>query len=211
MAAKDDMTLTYEELANALEEGWAQIGLHEHDIAETINPTTLERMLRVQLFPEHGEPMTEQNTPPWVELTVVWEPAHQIHTGPAIDVPLELVWEYTVTIPSADRRNDVELIRSAHTAILGAFRRVFHQEVGHDVLALDIRRAYKVPDAKEVRSIELHARGSSDIAEVLTGLGHEHMLTVVREEYAMVSALLQAFADTFNPGSVGGYRTVESA
>jgi hypothetical protein len=42
-------------------------------------------------------------------------------------------------------------------------------------------------------------------------MGHEHMQTVVREEYAMVHTLLQTFADTFNPGSVGGYRSVESA
>jgi hypothetical protein len=37
------------------------------------------------------------------------------------------------------------------------------------------------------------------------------MLRVIQEEYAMVNALLQTFADTFSPGSVGGYRSVESA
>ena len=208
---KDYMTLSYEELANALEEGWSVIGLHEHDVAEQVNPTTLERTFRAELFPEHGDPLTEHNTPPWVEVTMVWGPAHQVHTGQMVSVPLELTWEYTITVPPADKRNDNELIRTLQSAIQTSLRKLFHEDVGHDVLALEVRRAYKAPEARELRCLEIHARGSSDISDVLTGLGHDHMLIVIQEEYAMVNTLLQTFADTFSPGSVGGYRSVESA
>jgi len=205
------MTLSYEELANALEEGWSVSGLHEHDVAEQVNPTTLERSFRAELFPEHGDPLTEQNTPPWVEVSFVWGPSHQIHTGTLVTIPLELTWEYTITVPPADKRNDSELIRTLQSAIQSALRKVFHEEVGHDVLALEVRRAYKAPEARELRCLEIHVRGNSDISDVLGGHGHDHVQTVIQEEYAMVNVLLQTFADTFSPGSVGGYRSVESA
>jgi hypothetical protein len=205
------MTLSYEELANALEEGWSVIGLHEHDVAEQVNPTTLERSFRAELFPEHGDPLTEHNTPPWVEVSFVWGPSHQIHTGTLVTIPLELTWEYTITVPPADKRNDSELIRTLQSAIQSALRKVFHEEVGHDVLVLEVRRAYKAPEARELRCLEIHARGSSDISDVLGGHGHDHVQTVIQEEYAMVNVLLQTFADTFSPGSVGWYRSVESA
>jgi hypothetical protein len=134
-----------------------------------------------------------------------------MHTGQMVSVPLELIWEYTITVPPADKRNDSELIRTLQTAIQTSLRKLFHEDVGHDMLALEVRRAYKAPEARELRCLEIHARGNSDISDVLTGLGHDHMLRVIQEEYAMVNTLLQTFADTFSPGSVGGYRSVESA
>ena len=60
--------ITYDELAAGLEDAWIMAGLHEHALYENIHPETLDRSYRVELFPEHPEPLNENNSPPWVEM-----------------------------------------------------------------------------------------------------------------------------------------------
>ncbi len=205
------MALSYEELINAFEATWGQVGLHEHEIVEYMTPATLERTFRVQLFPDHGEPLTDANMPPWVEATVVWGPAHHLHDGnAAIPVPLEIQWNYTIPIPLGEKRSDQEIAKAAQTQIRQVVRRLFNEDVGQEVLAIEMRRAF-APDSRSVSSLMLYASGTSDITEVLLTTGSEALHAVLREECSMAVALVLAFAETFNPGSVGGYRAVESA
>src|SRR5215213_4562229 len=72
--------ITYDELAAGLEDAWLLASLHDHLLAESVLPDTLERVYRVELFPEHPEPLTEGVSPPWVELSFTWTPAHQLHS-----------------------------------------------------------------------------------------------------------------------------------
>lgn len=205
------MALSYEELINTFESTWEQVGLHEHEIVEYITPATLERTFRVQLFPDHGEPLTDANMPPWVEATVVWGPAHHLHDGGlTTQLPLEIQWNYTIPLPLGEKRTDHEIVKAAHTLIRQVVRRLFNEDVGHDVLAIEMRRAF-APDGRSVSAMQLYASGTSDITEVLLTAGSDALQTVLREECSMVAALVLAFAETFNPGSVGGYRAVESA
>jgi len=108
--------ILYDDIANHLEEIWSSRGLHDHGIYELINPTTLERTYKAELFPEHGEPLTEHNMPPWVEVSFVWGPVHQQAEHTSVPIPLELTWNYTVTISRADKRSDLELVRDFYHA-----------------------------------------------------------------------------------------------
>lgn len=205
------MALSYEELVNAFESTWELVGLHEHEIVEHITPATLERTFRVHLFPDHGEPLNDANMPPWVEATLVWSPLHQLHDGSAtISQPLEIQWNYTIPLPLGEKRTDSEIAKATHTLIRQVVRRLFNEDVGHEVLAIELRRAF-ASDSRSVSALQLYASGTSDISEVLLATGSEVLHTVLHEECSMVAALIMAFADTFNPGSVGGYRAVESA
>lgn len=204
------MALSYEELVNAFEATWAQVGLHEHDIVEYVTPATLERTFRATLFPDHGEPLTDANMPPWVEATVVWGPAHHLHEGATLATPLEIQWNYTIPLPLSDKRSDQEFAKTAQMTIRQVVRRVFNEDVAHEVLAIEVRRAFS-PDGRTVSALHIYASGTSDISEVFLTPSSEMMHTVLREECSMAAALVLAFAETFNPGSVGGYRAVESA
>ena len=204
------MALSYEELVNAFEEMWAQVGLHEHEIVEYITPATLERTFRAHLFPDHGEPLTEANMPPWVEATLVWGPTHHLHDGASIQIPLEIQWNYTIPLPLGEKRTDQEIAKTAHTTIRHAVRRLFNEDVGHEVLAIEMRRAF-APDSRTLSALQIYASGTSDNSEVLLTSNHETIHAVLREECGMAAALILAFAEAFNPGSVGGYRAVESA
>lgn len=204
------MALSYEEIVNAFESTWSQVGLHEHEIVEYVTPATLERTFRAHLFPDHGEPLTQANMPPWVEATLVWGPTHHVHDGAEVQIPLEIQWNYTIPLPLGEKRSDQELAKTAQTTIRQVVRRLFNEDVGHEVLAIEMRRAF-APDSRSVSAMHLYASGTSDISEVLLAINHEAMHTVLREECSMAAALVLAFAETFNPGSVGGYRAVESA
>lgn len=205
------MALSYEELVNAFESTWGPAGLHEHEVVEHITPATLERTFRVHLFPDHGEPLTDANMPPWVEATLVWGPLHQLHDGnAAIPLPLEIQWNYTIPLPLGEKRTDQEIAKAAHVLIRQVVRRLFNEDVGHEVLAIELRRAF-ASDSRSVSALQLYASGTSDISEVLLTTGSEALHTVLREECSMAAALVMAFAEAFNPGSVGGYRAVESA
>lgn len=205
------MALSYEELVNAFESTWGLVGLHEHEIVEHITPATLERTFRVHLFPDHGEPLTDANMPPWVEATLVWTPMHHLHDGSAaIAQPLEIQWNYTIPLPLGEKRSDQEIAKATHTLIRQVVRRLFNEDVGHEVLAIELRRAF-ASDSRSVSALQIYASGTSDISEVLLATGSESLNTVLREECSMAAALVMAFAEAFNPGSVGGYRAVESA
>ncbi len=203
--------LSYEELANAIEEAWEQAGLHEHGVNETINPATLERTFRAEIFPDHGEPLTEQNIPPWVELSFVWDAEHQRASTANTPVALELLWNYTITLAGHDKRSDLELLKAFATVVNQTIRKLFQQAPDHDMLAVEIRRSYQSAETRELQHIVIYASGGSDISELFISKSADMLRTVLHEEMLVVASLLRALAEAFSPGSVGGYRTVESA
>lgn len=203
--------LTYEELANTLEETWEHVGLHEHGVNESINPATLERTFRAEIFPEHGEPLTEHNVPPWVEVSFVWGPEQQRASENNTPVPLELLWNYTITLATHDKRSDGELLKSFMTIVHQTIRKLFQQTLDHDMLAVEIRRSYRSSDARELQQLVIFASGGSDIGDAFAATPPDMLRNILREELLVAANLLRAFADTFSPGSVGGYRSVDSA
>lgn len=203
--------LSYEELANAIEDAWEEAGLHEHGVTESINPATLERTFRAEIFPDHGEPLTDHNVPPWVELSFVWGPEHQHASTNKTSTPLELLWNYTVTIASHDKRSDTELLKTFTTVVNQTIRKLFQQMPDHDMLAIEIRRSYRSGESRDVQHIVIYASGGSDIGESFTSATPDMIQRIIQEEMLVVTSLLRALAESFSPGSVGGYRTVESA
>lgn len=203
--------LSYEELANTIEEAWEQVGLHEHGVNETINPATLERTFRAEIFPEHGEPLTEQNLPPWVEMSFIWGPEHQRASEGTTPAPLELLWNYTITLAAHDKRSDSELLKSFMTVVNQTIRKLFQQTPDHDMLAIEIRRGYRSAESRELQHMVIYASGGSDIGDAFAATTPDMIRSILQEEMLVVSSLLRAFAETFSPGSVGGYRSVDSA
>jgi hypothetical protein len=203
--------LSYEELANAIEDAWDEAGLHEHSVTESINPATLERTFRAEIFPDHGEPLTEHNVPPWVELSFVWGPEHQHASTNNTPSSLELLWSYTITLASHDKRSDSELLKTFMTIVNQTIRKLFQQMPDQDMLAIEIRRGYRSGESRDVQHLVIYASGGSDIGESFVAATPDLIQRIIREEMLVVANLLRALAESFSPGSVGGYRTVDSA
>src|SRR5262245_27192897 len=126
-------------------------GLHEHLLAESVLPDSLDRIYRVELFPEHPEPLTEGVSPPWVERSYTWTPAHQLHSeGREISPgPLELAWTYTVDVREKADRSDIDLTRAFHAAVRLALRRAAPDlPVPAEYVALEVRRGYRSSNDK---------------------------------------------------------------
>jgi hypothetical protein len=160
--------ISYEELAVGLEEAWLLAGLHEHAIVESIQPGTLDRVYRAELFPEHPEPIGEGWSPPWVELNLVWTAAHQLFSeGRDITPgPLELAWTYTVDVRSFDR-SDVELLRAFNSAVRAALRRVMPDfPPPADYIAVEIRRGYRIDDKPSLVYLQIVGTNVTDLSDL---------------------------------------------
>ena len=138
--------ITYEELASGLEDAWLLAGLHDHMMAESVHPDLLERVYRVELFPEHPEPLTDGISPPWVELSFTWTAAHQLHSEGRDLAPglLELSWTYTVDVRNQSDRNDIDLTRAFTAAVRAALRRAAPDiPTPAEYIAVEVRRGYR--------------------------------------------------------------------
>jgi hypothetical protein len=207
--------ITYDELAAGLEDAWLVAGLHEHAIIETVNPETLERTYRVEIFPEHPEPLTESASPPWVDLTYTWNPAHQLFSegreiSPGI---LELAWTYTVDVRNHVDRADLELVRAFNTAVRAALRKAAPDvPMPSDYIAIEVRHGYRTTSDKPTKAyVQLVGTNVTDLSDLWENRSPDALREVLREELQIVAALLHALGETFAPGSLGGYRSVESA
>ncbi len=208
--------ITYNELASGLEDAWMLAGLHEHAIIETINTETLERVYRVEIFPEHPEPLTDAISPPWVELTFTWNPAHQLYAEGRPDVPpgiLELSWTYTVDVRNQFERHDIDLVRSFNQSIRSALHRTAPDvPIPSDYIAVEIRRGYRVVgDKLGLAYIQIIGTNVTDLSDLWTSRSPEALREVLRDELMIVAALLHALGETFAPGGLGGYRSVDTA
>jgi hypothetical protein len=209
--------LSYEDLVEGLEHAWNTAGLHEHTVAETVQPDTHERLYRAELFPEHPDPLTEENMPPWVELTFSWTAAHQLYIeGRDIDPdPLDLAWNYMVLVRGPLREvGDVELVRIFQRAIYSGLRR-FYPNMADDpgTVAVEVRRVYHAGNNQRPRLayIQLVSTNLTDLSEQWHTLDPLSLRQLLRNELQLVSAIVRALAEGFYPDGNGNYRAVDTA
>lgn len=208
--------ITYDELAVGLEDAWLMAGLHEHLLTESVAPETLDRTYRVELFPEHPEPLSETMTPPWVEMAFTWSAAQQLHSEGRDISPglLELAWTYTVDIREQSDRSDIELVRAFHAAVRNALRRVAPDiPIPSEYVAVEVRRGYRSVNDKPVQAyVQLVGTNVTDLSDLWEERTNADALRdALRDELVIVAALLHALGETFQPNGLGGYRPVDTA
>ena len=207
--------ITYDELAAGLEDAWMMAGLHEHLLAESVLPDSLDRTYRVELFPEHPEPLNEGVSPPWVEMSYTWTPAHQLHSeGREISPgPLELAWTYTVDVQEKADRSDIDLTRTFHAAVRLALRRAApDMPVPAEYVAVEVRRGYRSTNDKPVPAyVQLVGTNVTDLGDLWSDRNPNALREALRDELIIVAALLHALGETFSPSGLGGYRPVDTA
>lgn len=207
--------LTYDDLVSGLEDAWLAVGLHEHAFIESVIPTTHDRTCKVDLFPEHDEPLTAENIPPWLELGFTWSAVHQlISEGRELpSEPLDLTWAYTATLTSALDRSDNELVRMFQRAVHNAFVRYYPAEAAEmEPVAVEVRRIYQSVGQKlEVDSIQLVSTTVSDLFEQWSDRDLAELRALLRIEMQLASAIIANLSDAFTPRGRGGYRSVDAA
>lgn len=207
--------ITYDELASGLEDAWLLAGLHDHLLIENVQPDTLERQYRVELFPEHPEPLTEGTTPPWVELSFTWTAAHQLHAEGREIAPglLELAWSYTVDVRNQSDRSDIDLTRAFNASVRAGLRRAAPDlPTPAEYVAVEVRRGYRSSGDKPVLAYtQLVGTNVTDLSDLWSERSPEVVREALRDELVIVAAVLHMLGETFAPGGLGGYRAVDTA
>jgi hypothetical protein len=207
--------ITYDELAAGLEDAWVLAGLHDHLLVESVQPDTLERMYRVELFPEHPEPLTEGTSPPWVELSYTWSAAHQLHSEGREISPgvLELAWTYTVDVRGQFDRSDSDLVRAFNAAVRAALRRAApDMPTPVEYIAVEVRRGYRSGGEKPAPAyVQIVGTNVTDLGDLWADRTPESLREALREELIIVSSLLHSLGEAFAPSGLGGYRPVDTA
>ncbi len=207
--------ITYDDLVAGLEDAWLAAGLHEHAFIESVIPTTQDRTCKVELFPEHEEPLTSENMPPYLELSFTWSPVHQLlaegRNLPA--EPLDLQWTYTATATSLQERSDTELVRMFQRAVAQAFQRFYPAEAAEmEPVMVEVRRIYQGgPERLRLEYTQLVSSTVSDLFELWSDRDLQNLREVLRVEMQLASAIIANLADAFTPRGRGGYRTVDAA
>jgi hypothetical protein len=207
--------ITYDDLAAGLEDAWLMAGLHEHLLAESVQPDTLERAYQVELFPEHPEPISEAVSPPWVELKFTWTPAQQLFSEGREISPgvLELAWTYTVDVRDQIDRSDYDLTRGFNAAVRTALRRSApDMPTPAEYIAVEVRRGYRSSGDKPVLAyVQLVGTNVTDLDDLWGDRNPDGLREALRDELIIVAALLHALGETFAPSGLGGYRPVDTA
>jgi len=207
--------ITYDELAAGLEDAWILAGLHDHLLVESVQPDTLERIYRVELFPEHPEPLTEGTSPPWVELSFTWTPAQQLHSEGREISPgvLELAWTFTVDVRDQSDRTDADLTRAFNAAVRSALRRAAPDMPSpNEYIAIEVRRGYRTSGEKPTLAyIQMVGTNVTDLGDLWADRTPDTLREALRDELIIVAALLHALGETFSPSGLGGYRSVDTA
>lgn len=207
--------LTYDDLVTGLEDAWLAVGLHEHAFIESVIPATHDRTCKIELFPEHDEPLTNENMPPYLELNFTWSPVHQlVSEGRELPLdPLDIAWTYTATVVGQQERGDAELVRMFQRAVQSAFQRYYPTEAAEmEPVAVEVRRVY-MPGAQRLQLdyIQLVSSTVSDLFEQWPDRDLQGLRGLLRVELQLAGAILANLADAFTPGGRGGYRTVDAA
>ncbi len=207
--------LTYDDLVTGLEDAWLAVGFHEHAFVESVIPTTHDRTCKVELFPEHDEPLDNENMPPWLELSFTWSAVHQlISEGRELPVePLDLSWTYTATAVGQQERSDTELVRMFQRAVQTAFQRYYPAEAAEmEPIAVEVRRVYMSSGQKlQLDYLQLVSSTVSDLFEQWPDHDMPGLRVLLRLEMQLASAIVANLADAFTPKGRGGYRTVDAA
>ena len=208
--------LTYDDLVTGLEDAWLAVGLHEHAFVESVIPATHDRTCKIELFPEHDEPLTSENMPPYLELSFSWSPAHQlIAEGRELPLePLDLTWTYTATLTGQGERNDTELVRMFQRAVQSAFQRCYPAEAAEmEPVAVEVRRVY-LPGGQRLQLdyIQLVSSTISDIFEQWPDRDLQGLRGILRTELQLASTIINNLAESFTtPKGRGNYKTVDAA
>jgi hypothetical protein len=209
------VVITYDELAAGLEDAWLMAGLHDHLLAESVLPDSLERAYRAELFPEHPEPLAEGASPPWVEMSFNWTPAHQLRSeGRELSPgPLELAWTYTIDVREQADRGDIDLTRAFNAAVRTALRRAAPDiPAPAEYVAVEVRRGYRSSSDKPVLAyVQLVGTNVTDLSDLWDDRNPNALREALRDELIIVAALLHALGETFEPSGLGGYRPVDTA
>lgn len=208
--------LNYDDLVNGLEDAWIACGLHEHTLIESILPDSHDRTYRAELFPDHPEPLTEENTPPWVELNFTWSASHQLRSeGRRIDTePLYLSWTYTAMVNGAMReRSDQELMHLFQKALKQAIQHLLPEAIHESFqVAVDIRRIYQLEgQTSRLMAMQLVSTNISDFTEHWSQHDSSTLRHMLRLEVQLVSAVVYALAEMFQPGGHGSYQSAQTA
>lgn len=207
--------LTYDDLVTGLEDAWLAVGLHEHAFLESVLPTTHDRNCKVELFPQHPEPLSAETMPPWLELSFTWSAVHQlISEGRELpSEPLDLTWTYTATLPGAQERNDTELVRMFQRAVHNAFQRYYPAEAAEmEPVAVEVRRIYQNTGQKlQLEYLQLVSTTISDLFEQWPDRDMQSLRALLRTELQLASAIIANLSDVFTPRGRGGYQTVDAA
>lgn len=207
--------LTYDDLVTGLEDAWLAVGLHEHAFIESVIPATHDRSCKVELFPEHDEPLSSDNMPPYLELSFSWSPVHQLLAeGREIPIePLDLTWTYTATLNAVGERGDHELVRTFQRAVQNAFQRYYPAEAAEmEPVAVEVRRVYQPGGQRmQLDYIQLVSSTISDLYEQWPDRDMSGLRGLLRTELQLASAIINNLADAFTPKGRGGYKTVDAA
>ena len=207
--------LTYDDLVTGLEDAWLAVGLHEHAFIESVIPATHDRSCKVELFPEHDEPLSTENMPPFLELSFTWSPVHQlIAEGRDLPAePLDLTWTYTATMSGQAERSDVELVRMFQRAVQAAFQRYYPAEAAEmEPVSVEVRRVYQPGGQRlQLDYIQLVSSTISDLFEQWPDRDLGGLRGLLRTELQLASAIINNLADAFTPRGRGGYKTVDAA
>lgn len=207
--------LTYDDLVTGLEDAWLAVGLHEHAFVESVIPATHDRTCKIELFPEHDEPLTQANTPPYLELNFSWTALHQL-LAEGRDLPpepLDLTWTYTATVVSQQERSDTELVRMFQRAVFSAFQRFYPAEAAEmEPVAVEVRRVYQSgPQRLQLEYTQLVSSTVSDLFELWPDRDLQSLRGVLRLELQLAATIIANLGDAFSPHGRGGYRTVDAA
>ena len=207
--------ISYEELASGLEDSWLLAGLHDHVLSESVQPDLLERVYRVELFPEHAEPLLEGSSPPWVEVSFTWTASHQLHSEGRETLPgiLELAWTYTVGVRNQSDRSDIDLVRAFNAAVRAALRRAAPDlPTPTEYLAVEVRRGYTLSGERPTTAyVQLVGTNVTDLGDLWNDRAPNAVRDALRDELIIAAALLHSLGEAFTPSGLGGYRAVDTA
>ncbi|MBP1465861.1 hypothetical protein EYB53_009110 [Candidatus Chloroploca sp. M-50] len=207
--------LTYDDLVAGLEDAWLAVGLHEHLFLESITPSTHDRTCKIELFPDHDEPLSSTNMPPYLELSFAWSPVHQlIAEGRNLEVePLDLTWTYIATLGDRQDHTDAELVRMFQRAVIHAFQRYYPAEATEmEPVAVEVRRIY-LPGSQPLHLdyIQIVSSTMTDIFEQWAERDLIGLRMLLRLEFQLAAAIIGNLADAFSPRGRGGYKSVDAA
>lgn len=207
--------LTYDDLVTGLEDAWLAVGFHEHAFVESVIPATHDRSFKVELFPEHDEPLTNENMPPWLDLSYTWSAVHQlVSEGRELPLePLDLSWTYTATVVGLQDRSDQELVRMFQRAVHSAFQRFYPAEAAEmEPIAVEVRRVYQSNGQRlELDYLQLVSSTVSDLFEQWPDRDMQGLRALLRVEMQLASTIIANLADSFTPKGRGGYKAVDAA
>lgn len=208
--------LAYDDIVAALEESWVSVALHEHMLMESVSPDKHMRMYRVELFPEHDEPLNFDIMPPWIDLSFHWTAAHQLRSeGCHLETePIDISWTYMVPVQSVMRhRSDHELVRLFHQALRNALNHLAITDIPEiDEIPVDVRRVYH-GDGEQLQVVYMHLVSTkiTDLSDQWYSQDTQALSELIYYEMHLASTFVYALADIFTPGGHGGYLHVDSA